>query len=126
MSGFVWRKIRLEKSAFRLFIIGIVSVCFNGSIVRIGGCHSGIEKIACRLQSVIPEIGVYIHCGGDLRVAEDLLNRLYGDTALKGDGCEAVPELMGSAGYSCFLPVSSKSCAELFFVMRCLPSGDTI
>ena len=83
--------------------------------VRIGGCYSGIEKIACRLQSVIAEIGVYIHCGGDLRVAEDLLNRLYGDTALKGDGCEAVPELMGGAGYSRFLPVSLKSCAELFF-----------
>ena len=53
MSGFVWRKIRLEKSAFRLFIIGIVSVCFNGSIVRNSGCHSVVEKIACRLQSVI-------------------------------------------------------------------------
>ena len=64
MSGFVWRKIRLEKSAFRLFIIGIVPVCFNGSIVRIGGCHSGIEKspAAFRASFRISIIGIVSVC----------------------------------------------------------------
>ena len=49
------------RASLRISIIGIVSVCFNGMSARIGGCHSGIEKVACRLQSVIP-VQHYRHC----------------------------------------------------------------
>ena len=66
-------------------------------------------KLFCDLLHVIfAEICVYIHCGGELLVAEDLLNRFGVYIVFKSDRRKRVAQLMSGACYSCCLLIFLK------------------